>query len=232
MKKDINVPDCSSCKNKDNFFCNLSINEKKRLGLNKKSGIYKKGEVIFNEGGLSNRLYCIFNGKVKITKLGTEGKDQLIRFSKTADILGYRALFNSEPYNATATAIEETTVCFLPKTNIMEALTSNTDLALRLVQLLSSNLRDAENHIIEMGQRTATERLILALLLLHETFGFAEDGKTINVKLSRRELADMAGISGETAIRLLIKLKERKLIELEKKNILIPNLRKLQNEVE
>ena len=116
MKKVIKeVSACSKCKNDNKIFCSLSEAEKNFLSINKGRNFYKKGQVIFYEGNHSNGLFCIHEGKVKLTKLGENGKEQVVRLSKTGDILGYRALLSSEPYHATARAIEDSEMCFLSK---------------------------------------------------------------------------------------------------------------------
>jgi len=218
------IPSCSECGNKSSIFCALSKDEKDELSTNKGSNYYKKGQAIFYEGNQSHGLYCVYKGKVKLSKLGENGKEQVIRFAKTADILGYRSLFSNEPYQATATALEDSYICHLSKDKFMGLMKENTSLSWNTMQLLSNDLKSAEQHLINIAQKTVKERIAEALLLLQTTFGFMEDNKSINVILTRSEIADIAGTTTETTIRTLAVLSNEGFIELKGKRIIIPNV--------
>jgi len=227
MAKIADIPACIDCKNKNSIFCTIPLDEKEILGENKVNSFYKKGEVIFQEGNTTHGLFCIYNGKVKLTKLGDDGKDQVVRFSNTGDILGYRSLLNNESYQATAIALEDSYICQLSKDNFINSIKKNASLSLEVIQLLSSNLKTAEKHLVNIAQKTAKERVIASILLLQEVFGFKEDGISLNIILTRSEIADIAGTTSETTIRTLKKLSEKKLILLKGKQIIIPNLQTL-----
>lgn len=221
------IPTCSLCNISGQFFCGLSPEEKEVLSEKKGENFYKKGQVIFYEGNHSVGLFCVYNGKVKLSKLGKDGKEQIVRFSKTGDIMGYRSLLSSEPYQATATAMEDSHVCIITKDNFLKVTGENPKLSLKLIQLLSQDLKTAEQHLIDVAQKTVRERISESLLLLKATFGLKEDNKTINISMSRSEIADMAGTTTESAIRTLAQLSEDKIIELDGKNIAILNHNKL-----
>ncbi len=228
MKKQISdIPTCVQCTNKSSIFCALSSNEKSELGENKGGNFYKKGQVVFYEGNHSSGLYCVFKGKVKLTKLGEDGKEQVIRFAKDADILGYRALLSNESYQATATAMEDCLICRLSKKNFIQLMEKNPKLSWNTMRLLSNDLRKAEQHLINIAQKTAKERIAEALIVLKSTFGLKLDQKTLDVTLKRSEIAEIAGTTTETTIRTLASLHKEEIIELNEKNILILNLKKL-----
>lgn len=96
-----------------------------------------------------------------------------------------------------------------------------------MIRLLASDLRTAEDHLTELAQKPVRERLAKALLFLKEKYGFEEDKATINVSLSREEIADLVGTATETAIRLLSDFRNDNIIELVGKKIKISNLEKL-----
>jgi len=227
MKNEANIPSCTDCPNNSGVLCALSMLEKNELGKHKGNHFYKKGEKIFTEGKQSRGLFCIYKGKIKISKLGEGGKDQVIRLAKTADILGYRSLLNGEPYKATATALEDSYICLLSKNKFIELMKSNPELAWNTILLLSNDLKKAENHIINIAQKTVKERIASAILLMYSTFGFLNDDKSINVILTRSEISDIAGTTTETTIRTLTALKNEGIILTEGKRIIIPNLTKL-----
>jgi CRP/FNR family transcriptional regulator len=226
----IDIPQsCSLCQNKSNLFCCLTIDEKENLSENKGSNFYKKGQSIFYEGNQSHGLFCIYKGKVKLSKLGENGKDQVVRFAKSGDVVGYRSLFSNEPYQATATAMEDTYVCHLSADGFMKLITANPKLSWEAMKLLSKDLKNAEQHLINITQKTVKERIAEALLILYKTFGFTENNLTLDISLTRAEIGDIAGTTTETTIRTLAQLKKEGVIELNGKSISIPNINKLMN---
>lgn len=186
--------------------------------------VFKKGQHIFHEGNYPLGLYCIDLGKVKLEHSGDEGKMQIVRMAKAGNIIGYRALFCNEKYNASAVAIEQTNVCFIPKDIFNKVLQSNNQLAQNFIRLLATDLKKAEDHLTELAQKPVRERMAKALLFLRETYGFEEDKCTINVALTREEIADLVGTATETAIRLLSELRQDGIVEFVGKKIRITNL--------
>jgi CRP/FNR family transcriptional regulator len=228
MKRQVDqIPSCVDCKCDSKVICALSSDEKEIISQGKGNNYYRKGQVIFYEGNHSNGLYCIYDGKVKLTKLGEDGKEQVIRFSKTGDILGYRSSLSNEPYNATATAMEDSYICHVSKDKYIALMAQNPKLSWNTMQVLSKDLKSAEQHLINIAQKTVKERIAEALILLHDTFGVKEDALTINVSLSRSEIADIAGTTTETTIRTLATLNKEKLIHLKGKTIKVIDLKGL-----
>jgi len=228
-KANIKIPSCVDCKNDSNIFCTLSRDEKDKLGANKVNNFYKKGQTIFYEGNQSHGLFCVYTGKIKLSKLSENGKEQIIRLAKKADILGYRSLFSNEPYQATAVALEDSYVCLLPKDKVFNLLQSNPKMSWKTLLLLSNDLKKAENHLTNIAQKTVIERIAEALLLLHSTFGFENTSNIIDVRLTRTEIGEIAGTTTETTIRTLAKLKKEGLIALDGKKIGINNVSNLAN---
>lgn len=208
------------------FSC-LSEEEMEILDRHKTCLFFKKGQPVFNEGNYPLGIFSIDSGKIKIEHSGEEGKMQIVRLANAGDLIGYRALFCGEKYNGSAVALEEAHLCFIPKQAFFEVLKTNNKLNLALIRLLASDLRKAEEHLTELAQKPVRERLAKALLFLKDTYGLEEDGATINVSLSREELADLVGTATETAIRLLSELKNDGIIELTGKKIAIADLERL-----
>jgi CRP/FNR family transcriptional regulator len=223
------IPSCNECNNDSKLFCNLSQKEKEELSSGKGNNFYKKGQSIFYEGNQSHGLFCIYKGKVKLSKLGENGKEQVVRLAKAGDVLGYRALFSNEPYQATATAIEDSYICHLASDTFLDLLKSNSKLSWEAMKLLSQDLKQAERHLINITQKTVKERISETLLILYKTFGTLDDGETLDITLTRSEISDIAGTTTETTIRTLAQLKKEGIIVLKGKSISIPNLNKLTN---
>lgn len=228
MKNKIYQPECQHCTARfKSVFCELQDEELEHLNNSKGCTSYKKGQVIFSESSRPLGLFCVNSGKVKLTMLGEEGKGQIIHLAKDGDIMGYRALLSGDTYSCSATAIEDANVCFVPKSVFFSMVEKNTSISMQLMKLLSSELKTAEKSITDLAQKPVRERLAEALLFLKETYGFEQDGATINVTLSREEISNIVGTATESAIRLLSEFKSDKMIELTGKKIKILDLKKL-----
>jgi CRP/FNR family transcriptional regulator len=201
------------CKAKQEFIS--EINEQKICN------IYKKGQTLFNEGSYPFGVYCINDGKVKLSHLGDDGKEQIIRLLRGGDVLGYRALLSGERYSASAIALEDTQVCFIPKELFISVLKNDTGLAFEMMKLLSDELHKAEVKLTHLAQKPIRERLAETLLFIKETYGYEADGITLSVRLSREEIANLVGTATESTIRLLSEFKKDGMVELDGKKIKI-----------
>jgi CRP-like cAMP-binding protein len=202
----------------------LDEDQSKALSAQKSCAVYKKGQYIFNEGGIPSGLFCVNSGKIKLSVTGYDGKEQILRLAKSGDILGYRALISNERYHSAAIALEDTSICIIDKNYFFSQLEQNPKLMLEVARKMSSDLKKAEEHIVSLSQKNVRERLAEALLFLKATYGLQNDKSTINVKLSREEIADYVGTSTESCIRLLSEFNHDGIIELNGKSIQIKNL--------
>ncbi len=219
---------CDECADSgSSFFCDLQSQELKDISVNKTHHSYKKGQIIFHEGNQPFGLFCVSEGKIKIHKLGESGKDQIVRFAKKGDILGYRALLSSEAYSASATAMEGAVICHITKNAFNKVLDSNNALMLKTITHLTKDLKGSENKIMNMAQKPVRERIAESLLMLKGSFGLLEDGKTINITLTRKEISDIAGATTETTIRTLSEFKKDGVIDFNGKKVSIINIREL-----
>jgi CRP-like cAMP-binding protein len=178
-------------------------------------------------------VFCVNKGKVKISKIGFDGKEQIVRFVMDGGLLGIRALLGDRPYTATATTLEDSVVCFINKETFMQILARYPEIKQCMIRLLSRLLEEAENKITSLAQKPVRERLAEALLTLQQIF--LTDNSTCdipsdngNINLSREDLANMVGTATETVIRLLSEFKEEGLIAVEGRSISILNAEGLQ----
>lgn len=215
-------PSCESCKARfDSVFCKLSDVELSNLDLQKHCNFYQKGETIFLEGNPPYGLYCINDGRVKIYQSGFDGKEQIMRLAKEGDIIGYRALISGEDYSVSASVIEDSKICIIPKNAFYELLSKNSDIAGKVMKLLASELKEAQSKITELAQKSVIERLAESLLMLKEYYGYEKDGTSVKITVTREEIANIVGTATETTIRLLAELKKQGIIELDGKTIKI-----------
>lgn len=199
-----------------------------QINRQKVCNIYKKGQIIFNEASYPFGVFCIRNGKIKLARLGDDGKEQITRLLKVGDVVGHRALLSGDKYTDTAIALEDTCVCFIPKKLFINILKNDTGFTFEMLKLISDGLQKTELKLIHLAQKPIRERLAEVLLSLKETYGFENDGITINVQLLREEIADLTGTATESTIRSLSEFKRDGIIELDGKRIKIINEIKLR----
>jgi CRP/FNR family transcriptional regulator, polysaccharide utilization system transcription regulator len=227
MKNQIEKIRCAQCLSRDkSMFNHLSNEEVAEIDKVKTCQMFKKGEIIFQEGGIPHGVYCIKYGKIKLYKTGSEGKDQIIKFAKDGDLIGYRSLLCNEKLNATAACLDETVACFIPKDHVLKILTENAGLAMNVMQKACQELGEASKIITNLAQKTIIERTAEVLLILQSNFGL-DSNQTIQVILSREDIANMVGTATETLIRTLSKFSHDGLIELTGKSIRLLNTHEL-----
>jgi len=193
---------------------------------------FKKGETIFGEGAYPHGLYCVNVGKVKVTQTGVDGREHIVHLCKDGDIMGYRAVLSGDKYSCSAVALENSSVCFIPTRVFVEMVEKDPKLAFKLIHLLSNELKIAERGITDIAQKSVKERLAQGLLLLKESYGFEPDNETINIVMTREDIANIVGTARETVIRLLFELEREGILLLEGKKIKIadqPKLLRLAN---
>ena len=224
--KSKNSTTCSDCPSKDKgIFCSLTNNELANVSEHKVTNIYKKGQNLFVQGNHPYGIYCVSKGNIKVTKVGNDGKESIVRIVTGGDILGHRSLFTQEFYKATATAMEDTKACFLDKKFIMKVIADNPSVSVNVIEKLSRDMGAAENKMSSFHQKNVRERLAELLLLLKESHGeeVAPGEYQINLKLTREEMATMIGTANETLIRFISEFKQAGLIKQNGKFIIVSN---------
>lgn len=222
---------CENCVSKnEGIFCDLHIPEMDEISQYKINNTYKKGQTLFVQGNHPFGIYCISSGNIKLTKTGLDGKETIVRIAQGGDILGHRSLFTEDNYSATATAMEDTHVCFIDKKFILKIIEKNPSVALNIINKLSRDMGTAEKKISSLHQKNVRERLAELILSLKVTHGVLEEGHwKIDLKLTREEMATMIGTANETLIRFMTEFKDAGIIEQIGKTIYIKNEEELLN---
>lgn len=210
----------------------LNKDELVKIASCKSSYTIKKGQPVFEEGESINGVYCIQDGFCKLTKLSTNGKEQIVKLVKSGELLGQRSMVSDEPANLTAVAIEDMEVCFIPKTEILNFFNKNNQFSLNMMKSICEDLKESDMHVVSMAQKTVKNRLAETLIYLQETFGKNNTDNTLKIQLSREELAGMIGTATESCIRILSEFNKTGLIELVGKKIAIKDLNKLKKVAE
>lgn len=215
--------------NPNSVFYPLNEDEKKELFNKHVCTVYKKGEIIFKEGDKPTGSICLAGGKVKIFKEGVGGREQIVRMSSPLGFIGYRALFAEQNYSGSAVALEDSVVCILEKKALYKIMHINVDLTMRLIKKMATELGISNTRTVSLTQKHIRGRLAESLLLLVDTYGLEEDGRTIKAYLSREDLANLSNMTTSNAIRTLSTFASEELIFLDGRKISIMDMKKLEH---
>jgi len=227
-QNDISVPFCDKCAlETGSLFKYLTREEVDMINFEKEFRQFRRGDILYKEGSRISGFYCIHNGIIKVFKTGLDGKEQIIRFAKSGDIIAYRSVLSNEVACTSAKVIEDCQVCFIPSEILISLIKSNSSYALEILKLACHELGEANSFITDIAQKTVRERLAEILLLLLNDFGLDEQNY-LQISLTREELANIVGTATESVIRLLSEFKTDKLVELNGRKIKILNKKGLE----
>jgi CRP-like cAMP-binding protein len=225
---EVPVPFCDKCAIETGaIFKHLTRDEVDLINFEKEFRQFKRGEILYNEGGRISGFYCINKGIIKVFKTGYDGKEQIIRFAKPGDIIAYRSVLSNEPACTSAKVIEDCQACFIPSEILIKLVKTNSGFAYEILKLACHELGEANAFITDIAQKTVRERLAEIILLLVNDFGL-DSQNYLQISLTREELANIVGTATESVIRLLSEFKADKLIELNGRKIKILNKKGLE----
>jgi len=213
--------------NEESFKNHLPPETFKKYLEGKELRTLKKGEILFEEGEYPEGIYFINKGTAKLSKTGAYKKDQILRFCKEGDIVGYRSLLCDEQFGATAEAMEDMEITYVPASVFLQMLEADSLLSYSMLQKIAYELGEASKTITFLAQKTVRERLAEVLLLLEQKLGTDPEG-FIKIALTREEVANLVGTATESAIRLISEFKRDQLIATDGRNIRILNHEKLK----
>lgn len=186
---------------------------------------FVQGDIIYKERSRSNKIYLILKGLVKGHCMDADGKELTTSLYRADDFLGFTSFLNNIPYQESATALEPVQLAGISKENLKEILGKNKDISLELMELLTENISLIKAQLLQMAYSSVRKKTAQTLLQ------FAEIMKTTTeepIKISRNDLASVAGIATESLIRTLSGFKKEGLIAIEGRNIRIMELEALQ----
>ena len=198
----------------------LTSSQRDMLSQNISVERFKKNEMIYKESEHPTKMMFLLRGKVKIFKEGM-GHSQIIRVIKPFEIFGYRAYFAGEEYKTNAMAFEPSTVAFIPMTVIAKLMGSCQSITQSIIRHLATELGNSDERTISLTQKHIRGRLAEALLLLKESYGVEEDGHTLNIYLTREDIANLSNMKTSNAIRTLSTFTEEDLISTDGRKIRI-----------
>lgn len=225
------IADCTTCANMNCFIKkNYEQDAYEQIAANRFVIKCKKTHSFVLERAPVQGIYFVYAGSVKITKSGYNGKEQILRLASDGEVVGLRGYNQNKVYNIGCTTLEETTLCYFPNKFFTQELKTNNRLSYEFMLIYADQLEKSEERVKKFAQMTVREKVIDSLLYIYDNFNQNEEG--LNLKLSRSDLANLAGTNSEQVIRVLMSLKETEVIKCEGKNIFISNLASLRTEIQ
>ena len=190
---------------------------------------YLKGECIFFEGDVADGFYIVVTGRVKISKVSLEGREQILHIFGPGEPFGEAAVFCEQPFPANAEALIATQLLFLPRIEFVNLIRRHPSMALNMLAVLSQRLKAFTLQIENLSLKEVPGRLSSYLLLaLKEQWSDQDDQTVITLPISKGQLASLLGTTPETLSRILTKMSAEKLIKVQGSKIELLDQPKIQ----
>lgn len=186
---------------------------------------FGEGELIYSEGNHSNYMFLVEGGIVKSYKIDEQGKELITRVSKEDDFFGFSSFTQNIPHKEYAKAIKDATVYALKKDILSDILLNNKKLSVEIINFLTEGMTEFNDQLLQMAYGSVRRKTAATILQFVDQF---ERNKQEGIKISRNDLASVAGIAPESFIRTLSELKKEGLISVEGRNIKVLNIERLR----
>ena len=186
---------------------------------------YPKETSIYKEGKNSNYIYLITSGLIKCHKLDEQGKQLTTALYKEDDLFGYTSFSQNLAYQESATTIQDTELVGLSKKALTNVLDKNHKVTLELIELLTEDLATVKDQLLQMAYSSVNKKTANTILMFAEKLNRKPEEQ---IKISRSDLASVAGIATETLIRTMSNFKKQGIIEIEGRTVRILDLEKLK----
>jgi CRP-like cAMP-binding protein len=187
---------------------------------------YSRGKVIFTEGEAATGLYVLHTGRVKIYKLSSEGKEQILHIFGPGEPFGEVAVFAGGQFPAYAEALEVSEALFFPRKKIIELITKDPSMAMNMLAMLSKRLKYFTQLVENLSLKEVPQRLAAYLLVLAN---MKDKRDTVELDIAKGQLASLLGTIPETLSRILNKMSTQGYIEVEGRQIKLLDRHSLEN---
>jgi len=202
-----------------------TLNDLRELVKKYEQQTFKAGENIYEEGKLGYHFFFIERGVVKSHKMDQYGKELITQIYKEGDFFGNTSFNKSSSYKEYATAMEDTRVYAITKDELKEILSKNSKITLDLIDVMSENISGIKEQLLEMAYGSVRKKTARTILLFSQNI---RRHPTQSIRISRSDLASVAGMASETLIRTLSDFKKEGLLEIEGRNIKLLNVEALK----
>lgn len=206
---------CAGCAVREAAVCGVLDCDK--LGKLRRLGSHLRvaaGQALFHEGDPASRVFTLTRGSVKLYKLLPDGRRQVTGFMHPGDFLGISV---DDEHAFTAEALEHSQLCTFPRARFDDFVDEHGEMERELYRLAAHELAAAQQQMVLLGRKTASERLASFFLMLAERAerGGSGEARLIDLPMSRSDIADFLGLTKETVSRVLAQFKSKRMIRLE-----------------
>ncbi|MEO8589396.1 MAG: response regulator [Flavobacteriales bacterium] len=199
----------------------------KDIGKDRKTRKVAKKEVLFHEGDDLRTIPFVVSGKVRTFKINNDGKEFVTGLHGAGDFVGYMGLLENGRAIETAEAMEDLEVALIPREDLLALLYKDRDVSIRFIKMLARDVKDKEQHLLQLAYASVRQRVAQALLRVHDRYAEAKD-PSLGVRISREDLASIVGTATESLIRCLTDLREEGLIDTQGREIRIVDRARLE----
>jgi CRP/FNR family transcriptional regulator, cyclic AMP receptor protein len=193
---------------------------------------YSAGQIVFSEGDPCSGLYVVASGHVRIYKTSSSGREQVLSIDGPGSSVAELPVFDGGNYPASVSAVDDVILLFVSKHDFHELCLTHPQVALKVLRVVGARLRRLVGIIEELSFTTVRHRLAAALLRLANKEGRrVGSGVVFTLPDSNQELASQIGTVRELVSRNLSRLQSEGLIEIDGRNAIIPDLKKIEAEV-
>jgi CRP-like cAMP-binding protein/ActR/RegA family two-component response regulator len=203
------------------------LKEFQKLSENRPVRLFKRKEFVFMEGQSPSDLYFIIRGEVKTYKANYDGKELITGIHSAGDFLGYVPLLEERQHNESAEVLEEAEISIVPKQDFLTLIYSSKDMARKFIKMLSNNLIEAENRLLDLAYQSVRQRVAGALLRIYNEHNLPNKKEIITI--ARKDISNMIGTATESLNRTLADFKDEGLIEISDEGIKIIGKDKLEH---
>ena len=160
--------------------------------------------ILFRQGDSATHCYLVNQGRLKLTKLNEQGKEVIIRYIGSGELTAAVTVMKNRFYPVTAESMQETEVIGWDKPTVVAQMHRYPDIAINLLSIILSRIEDVQQRYLEICTEQVDQRIARTLLRLMRSVGSKhQDGISIEIALSRQNIADYSGTTLYTASRTL-----------------------------
>jgi len=204
------------------FFADLNENDLARVSELVVTKVFPRDNLIVLAEDEGDTLFVIVRGQVKVSIISEDGREVILSMLGPGDFFGEMSLLDGKPRSATVTAVEETELVSLRRTEFLHLLEKVPEIALKLLAGLTARLRKADRKIESLALMDVSGRIAAAILQISEEIGKETPrGVIIRNRPTHQSLASMAGTTRETVSRVLKRLEHQKYVEIDGRDLIV-----------
>lgn len=235
MRRDQTTTSCSKCPTRlsSEWRC-LSEEEIVSVDEAKRMSVYTPGDVLYAQGDDSCGVYCLQSGLIGIRRLDEHGNSALLRLVNPGDVIGYRSFLKNCPHENTAEILMQSRVCIVNRPTVSRLLAKNPELGMQFLDHSLTDLQQAEDRYMGSVTWKTKTRFLHMLLVLNQRYGnLTKEGEhSLQLPVSRQDLADLIGIAPETMSRIIHRIESDGLAQFDGRIVRIENIDAVFQEVQ